>query len=45
MLPVFTLYLLAQFPGKRAFTDVVNMFSALGEPAYRLVDTVKASLC
>jgi len=37
MLPVFTLYLLAQFREKRAFPAVVKMFSAPGETSHQLV--------
>ena len=37
MLPVFALYLLAQFREKRAFPAVVKMFSAPGETSYKLV--------
>lgn len=45
MLPVFTLYLLAQFREKRAFPAVVKMFSAPGETSDRLVgDTVTEGL-
>ena len=45
MLPVFALYLLAQFREKRAFPAVVKMFSAPGETSYQLVgDTVTDGL-
>ena len=45
MLPVFALYLLAQFREKRAFPGIVKMFSAPGETAYGLVgDTVTEGL-
>jgi hypothetical protein len=45
MLPVFTLYLLAQFREKRAFPAVVKMFNAPGETPYNLVgDTVTEGL-
>lgn len=45
MLPVFALYLLAQFREKRAFPAVVKMFSAPGETSYKLVgDTVTEGL-
>src|SRR6266478_6553067 len=45
MLPVFTLYLLAQFREKRAYPAVVKMFSAPGETSYDLVgDTVTEGL-
>jgi len=45
MLPVFALYLLAQFREKRAFPAVVKMFSAPGEIPYKLVgDTVTEGL-
>lgn len=45
LLPVFSLYLLAQFREKRAFPAVVKMFSAPGETAYQLVgDTVTEGL-
>ncbi len=37
MLPVFALYLLAQFREKRAYPAVVKMFSAPGETSYNLV--------
>ena len=41
MLPVFALYLLAQFREKRAYPHIVKMFSAPGETSYELVgDTV-----
>jgi len=44
-LPVFTLYLLAQFREKRAFPAMVRIFSAPGETAYKLVgDTVTEGL-
>src|SRR5216684_782353 len=45
MLPVFVLYLLAQFREKRAYPAVVRMFSAPGETSYDLVgDTVTEGL-
>jgi len=45
MLPVFTLYLLAQFREKRAYPAIVKMFSAPGETSYNLVgDTVTEGL-
>ena len=45
MLPVFALYLLAQFREKRAFPAVVKMFSAPGETSYKLLgDTVTEGL-
>jgi len=45
MLPVFALYLLAQFREKRAYPAVVKMFSAPGETSYELVgDTVTEGL-
>jgi hypothetical protein len=45
MLPVFALYLLAQFREKRAFPAIVKMFSAPGEISYQLVgDTVTDGL-
>lgn len=45
MLPVFALYLLAQFREKRAFPMIVKIFSAPGETSYRLVgDTVTEGL-
>jgi hypothetical protein len=45
MLPVFTLYLLAQFREKRAFPAVVKIFSAPGKTPYKLVgDTVTEGL-
>ena len=45
MLPVFALYLLAQFREKRAFPAVVKMFSVPGETSYQLVgDTVTEGL-
>jgi hypothetical protein len=45
MLPVFALYLLAQFREKRAFPAVVKMFSAPGQTSYKLVgDTVTEGL-
>jgi hypothetical protein len=45
MLPVFALYLLAQFREKGAFPAVVKMFSAPGETPYKLVgDTVTEGL-
>jgi len=45
MLPVFALYLLAQFREKRAFLAVVKMFSAPGETSHKLVgDTVTEGL-
>jgi uncharacterized protein DUF1186/SEC-C motif-containing protein len=45
MLPVFVLYLLAQFREKRAYPAVVKMFSAPGETSYDLVgDTVTEGL-
>jgi len=45
MLPVFALYLLAQFREKRAYPAVVKMFSAPGQTSYDLVgDTVTEGL-
>src|ERR1039458_807451 len=45
MLPVFALYLLAQFREKRAYPYIVKMLSALGETSYDLVgDTVTEGL-
>ena len=45
MLPVFALYLLAQFREKRAYPYIVKMFSAPGETSYDLVgDTVTEGL-
>ena len=45
MLPVFALYLLAQFREKRAYPAIVKMFSAPGETSYELVgDTVTEGL-
>ncbi len=45
MLPVFALYLLAQFRERRAFPAIVKMFSAPGETSYKLVgDTVTEGL-
>src|SRR5258708_2490031 len=45
MLPVFVLYLLAQFREKRAYPSIVKMFSAPGETSYDLVgDTVTEGL-
>ncbi len=45
MLPVFALYLLAQFREKRAYPAIVKMFSAPGETSYDLVgDTVTEGL-
>jgi hypothetical protein len=45
MLPVFALYLLAQFREKRAYPHIVKMFSAPGETSYELVgDTVTEGL-
>ena len=45
MLPVFTLYLLAQFREKRAYPYIVKMFSAPGDTSYDLVgDTVTEGL-
>jgi len=45
MLPVFTLYLLAQFREKRAYGSIVKMFSAPGETSFGLVgDTVTEGL-
>ena len=45
MLPVFALYLLAQFREKRACPSIVKMFSAPGETSYDLVgDTVTEGL-
>jgi len=45
MLPVFALYLLAQFREKRAYPYIVKMFSAPGETSYDLVgDTVSEGL-
>jgi len=45
MLPVFALYLLAQFREKRAYPAIVKIFSAPGETSYDLVgDTVTEGL-
>jgi hypothetical protein len=45
MLPVFALYLLAQFREQRAYPAIVKMFSAPGETSYDLVgDTVGEGL-
>src|SRR5713101_5305708 len=45
MLPVFALYLLAQFREKRAYPAIVKMFSAPGETSFDLVgDTVTEGL-
>jgi hypothetical protein len=45
MLPVFALYLLAQFREKRAYPHIVKMFSAPGETSYDLAgDTVTEGL-
>ncbi|HWX18605.1 MAG TPA: DUF1186 domain-containing protein [Candidatus Binatia bacterium] len=45
MLPVFALYLLAQFRETRAYPAIVEMFSAPGETSYELVgDTVTEGL-
>jgi hypothetical protein len=45
MLPVFALYLLAQFREKRDYPHIVKMFSAPGETSYDLVgDTVTEGL-
>jgi len=45
MLPVFALYLLAQFREQRAYPHIVKMFSAPGETSYELVgDTVTEGL-
>jgi len=45
MLPVFALYLLAQFREQRAYPAIVKMFSAPGETSYDLVgDTVTEGL-
>src|ERR1035441_7939474 len=45
MLPVFALYLLAQFREKRACPSIVKMFSAPAETSYDLVgDTVTEGL-
>jgi hypothetical protein len=42
MLPVFALYLLAQFREKRAYPHIVRMFSAPGETSYHLVGATVA---
>ncbi len=45
MLPVFALYLLAQFHETRAYPAIVKIFSAPGETSYKLVgDTVTEGL-
>src|SRR6266404_1412044 len=45
MLPVFALYLLAQFREKRAYPAIVKIFSAPGETSYDLVgDTLTEGL-
>jgi hypothetical protein len=45
MLPVFVIYLLAQFREKRAYPSIVKMFSAPGETSFGLVgDTVTEGL-
>jgi hypothetical protein len=45
MLPVFTLYLLAQFREKRAYPFIAKMFSAPGDTSYELMgDTVTEGL-
>ncbi len=45
MLPVFALYLLAQFREKRAYPTILKMFSHPGDISYELVgETVSSGL-